>query len=202
MNIALFDFDGTITKKDTYTAFLFFATSTPRKLIGVALLWPFLLLYKCSFFPGRRLRTMTTFVAFSGVSYKALGAKAKDFSASYIPKVLRPTTIKRFAEHKDKGDRVIIVSAGLDIYLKHWAEEQGAELICTELAREGDRLTGLNVNGDCGGNNKVVLIKTKIDIAQYQLIYAYGDTKEDLAMLALASHPFYRGMEWRRTKID
>lgn len=32
MNLALFDFDGTITSEDTYTKFIFYSTPTPYQI--------------------------------------------------------------------------------------------------------------------------------------------------------------------------
>lgn len=40
MNIALFDFDGTITFADSFTTFLYFASGRSRILLGSALLSP------------------------------------------------------------------------------------------------------------------------------------------------------------------
>jgi phosphatidylglycerophosphatase C len=40
MNLALFDFDGTITKGDTWTPFIRFAVRPARMLVGRVLLSP------------------------------------------------------------------------------------------------------------------------------------------------------------------
>lgn len=39
MNLALFDFDGTITSEDTYTKFIFYSTPKVRMGIGLLLVW-------------------------------------------------------------------------------------------------------------------------------------------------------------------
>lgn len=46
------------------------------------------------------------------------------------------------------------------------------------------------------GVEKPVRIRQIYDLQQYRHVYARGDTSEDLEMLALASHRYYR---WRDT---
>ena len=45
MNLALFDFDGTITDADMYTKFLHYSGTKPRKVVGNLLLAPCFLVY-------------------------------------------------------------------------------------------------------------------------------------------------------------
>jgi hypothetical protein len=56
MNLALFDFDGTITHRDTFAPFIYFAVSRLRIALGAALLSPMIAAYKVGLLPTRRLR--------------------------------------------------------------------------------------------------------------------------------------------------
>ncbi|EXW35564.1 HAD-supersubfamily IB, PSPase-like domain protein, partial [Acinetobacter baumannii 44857_9] len=47
----------------------------------------------------------------------------------------------------------------------------------------------------CGYLEKVNRIKNKYDLTQYTIIYAYGDTPNDYAMLELAHRKYYKWQE-------
>jgi len=87
----------------------------------------------------------------------------------------------------------VLVSGSLDLYLQPWCRQHGLELICNRLAHDGrGRLTGRYEDGDCGAH-KAAKIRTRYDLAGYERIHAYGDSREDKAMLALAHERWYRG---------
>ena len=78
MNIALFDFDGTVTFKDTFTPFIYFATSRTRIALGTVLLGPMILGYKLGLIAAPRMRAAIARVAFQGrreSEVKELGAR-------------------------------------------------------------------------------------------------------------------------------
>lgn len=54
------------------------------------------------------------------------------------------------------------------------------------------RLTGRILGRNCHGAEKVSRIREAFNLSDYDDIYAYGDTKGDKPMLALAKHAFYK----------
>ncbi|KFK52562.1 phosphoserine phosphatase, partial [Vibrio vulnificus] len=102
---------------------------------------------------------------------------------------------EKLAWHQAKGDRIILVSASLDLYLAPWCKTQGIELLCSEMKIHHGTLTGTYLNGDCSKTRKVARIQAHCDINQYPRIYAYGDTDEDRPMLALADEAYF---QWER----
>jgi hypothetical protein len=48
---------------------------------------------------------------------------------------------------------------------------------------------------DPGGEEKARRIRERYDVGSYEVVYAYGDTKEDEAMLALAHKRVFRWQE-------
>lgn len=101
--------------------------------------------------------------------------------------------------HKAHGDTVVVVSAALDAYLTEWCKSAGVELICTELEEANGVLTGRYMRGDCTGTEKLRRIRAKYALEEFEAVYAYGDTNEDLAMLNLADRKFFR---WREMQGD
>ena len=194
MNLALFDFDGTITEEEMFTKFLYFSTSKKRIFIGNCLLLPFIFLYKKGWFPAPKLRVMASYVSFFGRSHEVLNTLGAEFSHQVIPQYLRDNALKRIQWHKDQGDKVVVVSASLDLYLRHWCAQLDILLICNEIAVNKGKVTGRFVAEDCSCSAKVNQVNARFNLADYSYIYAYGDTAEDLAMLDLANEKY---MNWQ-----
>ena len=112
-----------------------------------------------------------------------------------LPSTLRPRALERLEWHRSQGDRIVVVSASLDVYIAPWCAERGLEFICTTLEERDGRLTGRYVDGDCCGPEKARRIRARCDLGRYSVIYAYGDSGEDREMMALAHKKFYRWQE-------
>lgn len=71
----------------------------------------------------------------------------------------------------------------------------GVDVICPELEEEDGILTGRYRRGDCSGITKARRIRERYALSQFPVVYAYGDSAEDLDMLALAHRKYLRGIE-------
>ncbi|WP_087021396.1 HAD-IB family hydrolase [Thaumasiovibrio subtropicus] len=194
-NLALFDFDGTITHADCFTRFVFFAATPWRLLLGAPCLILAFLLYKAGVLPASKTRPLVAWVLFwrrEAVEVMELGAR---FANEVLPAVIRDEAKERLDWHRQQGDRIVVVSASLNPYLSVWCHQQSVELLCSELAVNGQRLTGRYVDGDCSLVNKVRRIQQHLDLEDFSTVYAYGDTHEDFPMLALADQGWY---QWQR----
>jgi HAD superfamily hydrolase (TIGR01490 family) len=195
MDLALFDFDGTISTGDTYTPFLRYASSTAlKRRAWRRLLWPWLG-YKLGLVSGVAVRRQVTAQVLGGRKAMAIRALGERYARERLPRVLRAQAMARIAWHRERGDRIVVVSASLDAYLVPWCRAHGLELICSELGTDGGRLTGTYRGGDCAGAAKAARVRERLALPDYRRIYAYGDTIEDRELLALAHHPVYRWQE-------
>lgn len=195
MNLALFDFDGTITTHETMPGFMRRAVPPLRRALGVPVFAPILVGYKLGLVSGTAIRNAVTMFGFRGLPAAQVHAAGERFAAEYLPAVLRPEAMQRIAWHQACGDKVALVSGGLDAYLAPWCAQHGLDLICSALATRGDRLTGRYRGAQCVGAEKARRVRERYALASYALCYAYGDTHEDEALLALAQRKFYRGRE-------
>lgn len=196
MNLALFDFDGTITTRGTYLDFIRFAVSRRRWLLGSAALTPWIAGYRMGLLSERGVRPIVSRVAFAGTSAQRLVDLGEDFATRTIPPLVRDEARRRIAWHQQQGDLVVVVSASLDVYLNAWCRAQGVELICTTLEVKQGVVTGRYLGGDCTGAAKRERIVQRYELASYDTIYAYGDSHEDDEMLSLAQRRFFR---WRES---
>lgn len=192
MDLALFDFDGTITTHETMPGFMRAAVRPGRLRLGTLLLAPLVLGYRLGIVSGTRVRAAICMFGFRGVPAAELDVHGVAFARDVLPRVLRPEAIARIAWHRERGDTVVIVSGGLDVYLGPWAAAQGLELICSTLQQRSGILTGCYAGLQCVGAEKPRRVLERYPSAAFDRIHAYGDTAEDHALLAIAHERHYR----------
>ena len=195
MDLALFDFDGTITTTDTWTPFMRLAVRPARIRAGRVLLSPIVIGYKLGLVSATRCRRVAARVGFQGEEAARMRRLGLEYAADVLPRQLRPAALDRIAWHQSRGDHVVIVSASLDLYLAPWAAGQGLDSICTSLEERAGRLTGRYVAGDCTGREKVRRVRARYALDRYATVYAYGDSGEDRELLDLAHRKYYRWKE-------
>ncbi len=186
MNLALFDFDGTLTKKDTLKEFLKFSTPKKRYYLNLMRFLPTFLLYKIKIIPNGRAKEQLLANFFKGVSKREFEEKTKNFSLTKIDTILRGDTFKKLKEHQKRGDRVIIVSASIKCWIIHWAKRENIEVLSTELEFINGYFSGKFLTKNCYGIEKVNRVKEYLNLNEYDKIYAYGDSRGDIEMLKIA----------------
>ena len=192
MQLALFDFDHTVTTYDTYSRFLR-QVATPNQLQAAK--WtvgPWLLGYRVELVSAAAIRKRVTREVFTGRDAAEIAKAGQRYAGQSLPDMLRPEAMQRIAWHQGQGHAVAIVSASLDLYLQPWCERHGLDLLCNRLETGQGRLTGRYAGRDIGPV-KAEEIRARYDLSRYERIHAYGDSREDRSMLALAHERWYRG---------
>lgn len=202
MNLALFDFDGTLTVNDNYTAFIRFTRSRTRFVLTMILLLPVIIGYKAGLITSTRTRVIVSRAVFRGYSEQMLEEFGRRYAAEIIPLHLRKKGFAFAERHRAAGDRIVVVSASLGSYLRHWCVSQGFECLSTELEAENGIMTGRYVGGDCTGDEKSARVLKNIKLDDYDTVFAYGDTSEDKELLELAHRRFFRGTEVKDVPVN
>ena len=196
MQLALFDFDNTITTCDSYSRFLR-RVATPEQLAQAN--WkvgPWLVGCRIGLVPARRLRERVTRLVFAGRDADDIAGHAGAYAHDTLPGLLRNDVMQRIEWHRARGHHIVVVSASLDLYLSPWCERLGLGSICNRLEANDGRLTGRYLCRDIGPY-KVQEIRARYDLSLYERIHAYGDSPEDKPMLALAHERWYAGKRIR-----
>jgi HAD superfamily hydrolase (TIGR01490 family) len=193
--VAAFDFDHTMTTADSFVAFLFRAFGRPRTALALAELLPEAVRYFLGASSRDALKERLVKRLFSGVSAECLRRVGQDHAGALAAQ-LRPAALKRIAWHKARGDRLILVSASLDVYLAPLARSLGFDdLLCTRLSIVAERCDGRLSGNNCRGTEKVKRLTELLgELSAFEL-YAYGDSDGDAAMLAVADHAYFRAFE-------
>jgi HAD superfamily hydrolase (TIGR01490 family) len=195
MDLALFDFDGTITTKGTYPGFVSCAVSPGRKLLGGLILSPLILVHRAGVVSDQAIRKAISRIGFWRAEPERLRQLGEQYANEILPNLIRPVALERIVWHKARGDRIVVVSASLDVYLEPWCRNLGVDVICTRLETRAGRVTGRYLHGDCCGPIKARRIRENCALTEYGTIYAYGDTEEDREMLEMANRIFFRWQE-------
>ena len=195
MNLALFDFDGTITTREMLPDFLHYSVPKSRLLIGKIVLAPLIVGYRVGWVSGTLVRRAIVWLGYARTPFADYARKGQTFADEMLPGVLRPDVMERIRWHQMQGDQVVVVSGAFDIYLSHWCSQHGLDLICSSLEHRDGRLTGRYLGQQCVRSEKSRRVRERFDLSQFSEIYAYGDTVEDEELLALAHRRFYQGKE-------
>ncbi|MFC4161800.1 HAD family hydrolase [Chitinimonas lacunae] len=193
MELALFDFDGTLTDRDTLLPFLRQLAGRRDYWLGMARMSPALLGYAGGLIPNHiaKERLLQHFLAPRPAS--EIEAVAARFASEAVPRWLRPGVLAKLREHQKAGHICLLVSASPELYLNHVARDLGfAALLCTRLEKQDERYSGRLLGANCHGPEKVRRIESWLSGRQPGLIHAYGDSSGDREMLAMAQHAHYR----------
>ncbi len=190
--LALFDFDGTITSKDSLLEFIKYTSGKFGFLLVMGLFSPVIFYYVFIKKDGEIAKRKVLAFLFRGKTKDELDQLGVSFAAEVIPEILLPRAIKEIKNHKSKGDRVIVISASLESWLRPWAESMDLELICTQMEFSQEKFTGRFATPNCNGEEKVNRIKAYLNVDEFSPVFAYGNSSGDKPMLALADHGFYK----------
>jgi phosphatidylglycerophosphatase C len=194
MDLALFDFDGTITQGETFAGFVRATAGRRRRALGTVLLAPYVLAYRLGWLSGEHVRRRVVAFALRGRSEQQVRRDGARHALEVVAAQVRPQAVERIAWHRARGDRVVVVTANLDLFVAAWCQAQGLEYISSRLESRDGRLTGRYLGRDCCGEEKPRRVRERIDVSAYAQVHAYGDTEEDRPLLAMAHRRHYR---WR-----
>lgn len=194
--VAAFDFDGTLTRRDTLLPFLIHALGTPAVMRHALILSPTLAGYGLGLIRNDVAKERVFAQTISGTDIGVLRDKAAEFAEHKLPGLIRPEAIRRFDWHRKQGHRCVVISASLELYVKPWALKAGFDdVLASRLeTREDGSITGKLSGGNCFGIEKVRRLEALLGARSGYTLYAYGDSRGDKELLSAADHGYYRRM--------
>ncbi len=186
MTLALFDFDGTLTTKDSLAEFIKFAVGKPTYYFKLALFSPIFFLYKIKLMDNSYAKELLFRLYFHKINEDEFKTVAKKYGETKINDIIREEIYTKFQEHIKNGDKVLIVSASMRCWLEPWSNKHKVELLCTELEFKNKIFTGHFATKNCHGKEKLRRVKDYLNLDDYEMIYTYGDSSGDNAILGIA----------------
>ena len=191
-SLAVFDLDGTITRRDTFGPFLWgFLWRRPWRLPRMLLALPaaasFVFNRDRGAFKGAVIHALL-----GGAKRASLARWAERFVAELLPDGLYAEALAAIAMHRTRGDRLLLMSASTDLYVPRIGQALGFdEIICTEVRwRADDRLDGRLATANCRGEEKRRCLAAVIARDAPGRVYAYGDSRADLAHMQLVQEAY------------
>lgn len=191
--IAVFDFDGTITCKDTLIAFLRFVGGNIHLYMILLYYSPLLILMKLRLYDNQKVKEKIFTHYFCGMDIDIFECLCKQFYQQYRTRLIYTQAREQIQKHKDQGDIVVIITASIENWVIYFANALDVDkLLATQLEVQNNKLTGRFKTVNCWGQEKVNrLLYEYSDRCQYYIV-AYGDSRGDNELLQFADEAHYK----------
>ena len=190
IRIAVFDLDGTVTRRDTFVPYLRGwlrrHPARKRRLAVIAALIRY-------FATGRdrgRLKSDLLRACMGGATRTEVDAWSDEFATRLGGARLCPGALAAIARHGADGDRLVLLSASVDLYVPKIGRRLGFdETICTGIAWRDGRLDGGLTTPNRRGDEKRRCVEALRQRFPGARIAAYGNSRSDLPHLTAVDQP-------------
>ena len=189
-----FDFDGTLTTKDTLLEFIKFAKGSCALYAAFALYLPLLVLMKLRLYSNYRTKEKIFSHLFRGMTVEDFNAVCRRFAGANGQRLLRPKAVEYINKvSADDDAAMVVVSASMENWVVPFFDGmEKISVIGTVPEVKDGILTGRFSTANCYGEEKVRrLLELYHDRDDYQLI-AFGDSRGDRELLAFADEAHYK----------
>lgn len=190
--VAVFDFDGTLTRKDTLIVFLKYVLGLRHFSYVLLKCSPWLLAYKLKLYPNWKAKQRLFSMCFKGMEYRRFVEYGMSFAAVY-PDLLREDAVSALERHLLAGDNVYIVTASMEEWVRPLlAKYPSLRYIATIPECVEGRLTGRLASSNCYGEEKVRRFIQCEPLREEYGLLVYGDSAGDKALMEIADKSYYR----------
>jgi len=181
--IAIFDFDGTIIKKDSFLEFICFTHGSVKLYYCYFYYSFYVLLYFLKLYPNSKLKELFFGFFYKGFQEKKLNKLGDEFSVQKIDSFFNEGASKVLKWHQEKSHDILILTASSDIWIGEWCRRNGYNLINTKFEVKNGVFTGKIDGKNCYGKEKLKRIENLIKQYDFKQTYGYGDSNADLHFL-------------------
>jgi len=190
VTVAAFDVDGTVTDRDCVVPFMRLVTGA-RRIVPRLIARPDRLVPAVARRDRDEIKALAADAAFRGHDYGDLTRLGDSFAKSVHEGWLRSDTMETLNAHLAAHDRVVLVSASFEVYLRPLGRLLGVDgVLGTRLLVRDGVATGALDGPNCRGPEKVRRLHEWIgiefggdDAGRVRLV-AYGDSPGDRELLA------------------
>ena len=195
--VAAFDFDGTITTKDTLVTFLEYLDGKLECWGKLITMTPTFIGFGTGMISRQQVKEALITRFFGGYPLELLEFHGYEFARSEaLAKLMRKEAMERIAWHHQQNHRLVLVSAGIGPYIAPWGLIHGFDdVLCSHLeVNETHEITGKLVGMNCRGPEKVKRLEELLGPREDYVLYAYGNSDGDKELLEYADFPAYKKM--------
>ena len=189
MKVYAFDFDGTLTKRDSFVEFIRFVKGNKDFLLCFLRYAPLLVLMKLHLYPNWKAKEQVFSYCFKGMRLDTFNTYCHRF-AMEKGSLLRPKGLLKIRDAQQEGARVLIVSASIDNWVQPFFPS--VTVVGTQIEVKDGILTGRFSTRNCYGKEKVRRINSLFPNRRDYEMVAYGDSHGDAWMLDYADEAYYK----------
>lgn len=190
--LSVFDFDGTLTYRDSFTLFLRAELGAARYLSEMTRLAMPAACFVFGLKTRDELKELLIRRFLSTITVESVKEMADDFCERYWQKLMRPNGLEEVAEQLRQGAKVTLCSASPELILKPFAKRLGIDLIATRLEERNGVLTGKIDGFNCRQAEKVRRLALDHGELSAFHVRAWGDSAGDKQLLECAAEPYFR----------
>ena len=197
-----FDFDGTITTRDTLIEFIRYVRGEKRLLLGLLRYAPMLILMRLRLYPNWKAKQKVFSHFFSGMKIGVFNDYCHSFMENNAERLLRPGAVETIEQAlKDKA-KVVIISASIEDWVAPFFErfitdprKPSVFMACTKIEVREETVTGRFISNNCYGSEKVKRLQRLFPRREGYYLIAYGDSDGDKNLLDYADEGYYKHFE-------
>ncbi len=190
--LALWDFDGTLYKGDSFIDFLKYTHGKLGFYSRMMVFLPSFLEWKVGMINNGQAKERLFSLFYAGWDFHQFNHLALRFQMDVVPDKLNREALKKLKWHHEQGHKQYIISATFTELLLYTADKLKIHCLGTDLEVIDGKVTGRFRTPNCYGDEKVRRLKEFVEPENYRPIYAYGDSSGDSAMLQLADEAFLK----------
>lgn len=192
--VCLFDFDGTLTRRDTLIEFIRYAKGTGFLLFALLRLSPLLILMKLHLYNNGKTKERLFSLCFKGMPTDSFNALCQRFADSNRQRLLRKDGMAEVEKRLSSGARVMVVSASVDNWVApFFNSSKQPEIVGTQIEVADGRITGRFTTPNCYGKEKKRRVEALLSKPRsHYHITAFGDSRGDREMLNYADKGYYK----------
>ena len=193
--LILFDFDGTLSDRDSLLDLFIFTHGFTRFCWNMFLSVPVIIIWKLGLYDAKKGKNFVINRFYKNWTKNKINQQGRLYLQKRMPKILRQGAIELIQSFQNQNNTIVIVSANIDIHLRAFCEEYQLQLICTELYYEHGIYTGKFSTPNCDKQEKVKRVKLIYNKVEFSKVIAFGNSSGDKAMLNWADEGYYRYLE-------
>jgi phosphatidylglycerophosphatase C len=192
VQLAVFDLDGTVTRRDTLLPYVTGYLNRERwrwpSLLRVV---PTVALFTVGRADPGQLKASLIRSTLGGCTRSQISDWTEKFVRTLLEDGLFADARRKISAHREAGDRLVLMSASTDLYVPAVGRSLGFhEVICTGVRWEGDRLRGdLTTPNRSGAEKTRCLMQLQQRYPELTTV-AYGNARADLDHLQRAQQGF------------
>lgn len=190
--VVLYDFDGTITFRDSLLDFLIFTFGKVKVLHTLFFSIPNLFLFKLKLRDNHDAKERLFSAFFKNCSCSQFQQYCNTYAEQRLPAIIKMSAVSSIREHQALGRRTVIVTASIEDWIKPWADKVSLEVVGTKIEIQNEIVTGRFSTRNCHGAEKVARINSLLGQEGAIITHAYGDSAGDFEMLGLADQAYYK----------